>query len=114
MAVFSFKMSSPTTFYQRLLQCAIHRPDAPAILSQGKSPLTYGGLSQHIQSAALQLTRMGIHHGDRVAVIVRNGPKMATAFLAISSVLIRALWAKRERKIAVAIILQQGAIAAPG
>ena len=75
----------------RLLTFLIHdhgaiRPEAPAILSPGKKELSYQRLSQHIHSIALQLTRLGIRPGDRVAVVLPNGAEMATAFLAISSV----------------------------
>jgi acyl-CoA synthetase (AMP-forming)/AMP-acid ligase II/acyl carrier protein len=55
-------------------------------LSPGKKPLSYQRLFRHLQSTALQLTRMGINQADRLALVLPNGPEMATAFLAISSV----------------------------
>ena len=63
-----------------------HSIDAPAILSPGKETISYRALSRHLQMIALQLTRIGFRPGDRLAVVLQNGPEMATAFLAISAV----------------------------
>jgi len=63
-----------------------NRQQAPAILAPGKEALTYRDLSRHLHDTGLHLTRLGLRPGDRVAVVLPNGPEMATAFLAISSV----------------------------
>jgi acyl-CoA synthetase (AMP-forming)/AMP-acid ligase II/acyl carrier protein len=79
-------MISVRLLYQMVINEGNDRPQAPAILSPGKGVLSYRELSQHLQSTALQLYRLGIRPGDRLAVVLPNGSTMATAFLAISSV----------------------------
>ncbi|MHB9133120.1 MAG: AMP-binding protein [Armatimonadota bacterium] len=64
---------------------AAERPDAPAILAPGRDPLTYRRLYEGVGEAVLALNRMGIGRGDRVAVVLPNGPEMAMVFLAVSS-----------------------------
>ncbi|WP_312336353.1 non-ribosomal peptide synthetase [Anaerospora hongkongensis] len=61
-------------------------PNATAILAPQKQPITYGRLFQHLVKTASSLQRLGITHTDRVALVMNNGPEMATAFLAIGSV----------------------------
>ena len=76
----------PRLLYHLIFTRSKNSPLAPAILSPGKKSLSYRKLYQHLQSTALQLTRMGIKQGYRLALVLPNGPEMATAFLAISSV----------------------------
>lgn len=61
-------------------------PNATAILAPRKQPITYDRLFQHLVKTASSLQRSGITHTDRVALVMNNGPEMATAFLAIGSV----------------------------
>jgi non-ribosomal peptide synthetase component E (peptide arylation enzyme) len=79
-------MISVRLLYQMVINEGNDRPQAPAILSPGKGVLSYRELSQHLQSTALQLYRLGIRPGDRLAVVLPNGADLATVFLAISSV----------------------------
>jgi acyl-CoA synthetase (AMP-forming)/AMP-acid ligase II/acyl carrier protein len=79
-------MTLPSLIYQMIFDRGSDVIDSPAILDPGKGPLSYTALCKHIQVIALQLTRMGFRNGDRVAVVLPNGPEMATAFLAISAV----------------------------
>ncbi|MCJ7767549.1 acyl--CoA ligase, partial [Candidatus Bathyarchaeota archaeon] len=60
-------------------------PDAIAIAAPGRSPLTYGRLSSHVENTVKTLNQMGIGRYDRVAVVIPNGPEMAVAFLSVSS-----------------------------
>jgi acyl-CoA synthetase (AMP-forming)/AMP-acid ligase II len=60
-------------------------PDAPAILAPGRAPLTYRRLHQHVEQMGRTLRKMGIGRGDRVAVILPNGPEMAVAILSLAS-----------------------------
>jgi oxalate---CoA ligase len=60
-------------------------PDAPAILAPGRAPLTYAALAQHAEETGRALDRLGVVAGERVAVIVPNGPELATAVLAVAS-----------------------------
>jgi acyl-CoA synthetase (AMP-forming)/AMP-acid ligase II/acyl carrier protein len=76
----------PRLLYHQIHIVSKDSPLAPAILSPGKKSLSYRDLFQHLYSTALHLTRLGIKQGDRLALVLPNGPEMATAFLAISSV----------------------------
>jgi oxalate---CoA ligase len=58
---------------------------APAILAPQRPPLTHGGLRRLIEWTGMALAHHGIGHGDRVAIVLPNGPEMATAFLAVSA-----------------------------
>jgi oxalate---CoA ligase len=79
-------MTSPNLLYRLILDQGKKRPEAPAILSPSKKALSFQQLSWHLQTTVLRLARFGIQPGDRLAVVLPNGPEMATAFLAISSV----------------------------
>src|SRR4029077_1923738 len=59
--------------------------DAPALSSPGGVPLTYRGLRSHVAGVGRALNAQGIGAGDRVAIVLDNGPEMAAAFLAIGS-----------------------------
>ncbi len=56
---------------------ALSAPDRPA--------MTYGQLRAHIQAVGGQLAGKGLGRGDRVAIVLPNGPEMASAFLAVAS-----------------------------
>ena len=59
--------------------------DAPAISASGATPLTYAGLRSLVGKTIQSLNALGIGRGDRVAIVLPNGPHMATAFVAIGS-----------------------------
>ena len=65
---------------------AIRTPDAAAIIAPHRHPLPYGQLWRECQTVGATLHRLGIRSGDRVAVVLPNGPEMALAFLAVASV----------------------------
>lgn len=73
------------TVHQILKQQSDAFPGAAALLAPGRAPLEYRGLIQHIESIAGQLNMMGIGRGDRVAIVLPNGPEMATAFLGVAA-----------------------------
>ena len=52
-----------------------------AIAAPGREPLTYGGLRDQVGRTGDTLARAGIGPGDRVAIVLPNGPEMAAAFL---------------------------------
>jgi acyl-CoA synthetase (AMP-forming)/AMP-acid ligase II len=58
---------------------------APAILAAERPPLTHGALRALIGATVARLNSLGIGPGDRVAIVLPNGPEMATAFLAIAA-----------------------------
>jgi oxalate---CoA ligase len=59
--------------------------DAPALSSPGGVALSYRALRAHAAKIASALAAHGIGHNDRVAIVLDNGPEMATAFLSIAS-----------------------------
>jgi acyl-CoA synthetase (AMP-forming)/AMP-acid ligase II len=59
--------------------------NAPAILAPDRGALTHGGLRRLIAATVARLNALGIGRGDRVAIVLPNGPEMATAFLAVSA-----------------------------
>lgn len=61
-------------------------PDAIALLSAGRAPLTYGCLCEQVANLSAAVRAAGIRREDRVAVIVPNGPEMALSFLGVASV----------------------------
>lgn len=61
-------------------------PDTPAIDAPGRAPLTYRGLLECIHETAGILSGLGMAADDRVAVVLPNGPEMATAFLGVAAV----------------------------
>ena len=64
---------------------AARTPDAAAILAPGCQPLTYGLLSGQIAAVAQALHALGIGRHDRVAIVLPDGPEMATACLAVAA-----------------------------
>jgi len=55
-----------------------------ALCAPGRDPLSYGALRTHVLRTAAALQRRGIERKDAVAVVLPNGPEMATAFLSVS------------------------------
>jgi len=75
-------MTSSRTL-DRLL--ALGSGEAVAIAAPDATPLTYCGLRALIAETIPSLNRFGIGRNDRVAIVLPNGPEMATAFIAIAS-----------------------------
>ena len=60
-------------------------PSAPAIGAPDRPTLTFQGLQELIETTVKRLNDLGIGRGDRVAIVLPNGPEMATAFVAIAA-----------------------------
>ncbi len=58
-------------------------PEAPSILAPGRQPLSFGALRSLAGKTGGALHEMGIGRGDRLAIVLPNGPEMAAAFVAI-------------------------------
>ena len=58
---------------------------APAIAAPGRLPLTHGALRQLAARTVGRLNDLGVGRNDRVAIVMPNGPEMATAFLAVAA-----------------------------
>ena len=75
-------MTSGRTF-ETLLAAA--RGEAVAISAPDAKPLSYDGLRGLVAKTIAALNGFGVGRGDRVAIVLPNGPEMATAFIAIVS-----------------------------
>jgi acyl-CoA synthetase (AMP-forming)/AMP-acid ligase II len=63
----------------------LHGDDAaPAIGAPERVSLTYAALRDLTRRTVADLNRYGIGRNDRVAIVLPNGPEMATAFIAIA------------------------------
>jgi oxalate---CoA ligase len=78
-------MTVPDGIGPWLQRLAEQRGAASAILAPGRSPLSYTRLHEQVASTGKTLRRLGVGRGDRVAVMLPNGPEMATAFLSIAA-----------------------------
>ena len=80
-------LADPTiqTTYRIITNWAEKTPDATAIVSPEHSPVTYKELKNRIEITIETLNAMGIGRDDRVAIVLQNGPEMATTFLAVAS-----------------------------
>ena len=67
---------------QNLLAAA---PDeAVALSAPGAAPLSFGRLRALAQETVAALNGFGVGRGDRVAIVLSNGPEMAAAFLGVA------------------------------
>lgn len=57
---------------------------APALLAPERPTLDYAGLRELCDRTIARLNGFGIGRGDRVAIVLPNGPEMAAAFIAIA------------------------------
>jgi acyl-CoA synthetase (AMP-forming)/AMP-acid ligase II len=75
-------MPLPTTLHELLRFGA----DAdPALGAPGRSPLSYRDLRAHVARTGERLVGLGVGRNDTVAIVLPNGPEMASAFLAIGA-----------------------------
>jgi acyl-CoA synthetase (AMP-forming)/AMP-acid ligase II len=58
---------------------------APSIGAPECRPMTYDGLRSHIAQTLKTLRNLGIGRNDRVAIVLHNGPEMASAFVSVAS-----------------------------
>ena len=75
-------MPGPSTVRELL---EIGADDRPAISAVDRSSLTYAGLRRLAHETAATLNELGIGRNDRVAIVLPNGPEMASAFVCISA-----------------------------
>lgn len=75
-------MSPIPAWLERLAEAA---PEAAAIVAPGRPPLTFEQLFDTTQRLAGGLHKRGVSVGDRIALVVNNGPAALTGFMGISS-----------------------------
>jgi oxalate---CoA ligase len=73
----------PTSTIKDLI--AAGRDGNPAIGAPQRTAMTHKGLRDLAQRTVSSLNAMGIGRGDRVAIVLPNGPEMASAFIAIAA-----------------------------
>jgi oxalate---CoA ligase len=74
--------SAPTTLFELL---AAGNDDAPAIGAPGSKPMPYVRLRALVENTVAQLNAHGVGRGDRIAIVLDNGPEMAATFLAAAA-----------------------------
>ena len=77
------QFSDSTMTLQDLLQAGAD--DAIAIAAPGRAPLDYRGLRGLVVATTASLNAAGIGRNDRVAIVLPNGPEMATCFVACAA-----------------------------
>ena len=61
------------------------RDGDPAIGAPGRPPLRYAELRAHVTRVVARLNGLGIGRNDAVAIVLPNGPEMASAFVSIGA-----------------------------
>lgn len=64
---------------------AVGRGDSAAITAPGAQALTFNAFRKLVADTIAALNGFGIGRNDRVAIVLPNGPEMATGFVAIAS-----------------------------
>ena len=57
----------------------------PALLNEAGAPLSYEHLWQQVAATVTELNGLGVGRGDRVAMVLPQGPDLAVNFLAVAS-----------------------------
>jgi acyl-CoA synthetase (AMP-forming)/AMP-acid ligase II/thioesterase domain-containing protein/acyl carrier protein len=63
----------------------VGRSDDPALSAPNRSQLSYAGLRDQVESTVAALNLLGIGHNDRVAIVLPNGPELASAFVGVAA-----------------------------
>jgi acyl-CoA synthetase (AMP-forming)/AMP-acid ligase II len=74
----------------RTIEAILARGAGPALGAPGRPDLDYAGLAAQVARTAAQLAGLGLKPGDAVAIVLPNGPEMATAFLGVASAAVAA------------------------
>ena len=75
-------MSTDSTILQLL---SAGSTTSTAIAAPSVRPLTYGELRDQVKCTVETLNGYGVGRNDRVAIVLPNGPEMATAFVGIAA-----------------------------
>ncbi len=59
--------------------------DAVALAAPDRRPMSYAAFRQHIEKTINALNGLGIGRNDPVAIVLANGPEMASAFISIAA-----------------------------
>lgn len=75
---------------RRTIPSLIEGRSGPALGAPERAALDYAGLADQIARTAAQLAGAGLGPGDAVAIVLPNGPEMASAFLGAGSCVVAA------------------------
>ncbi|MFQ5680025.1 MAG: acyl--CoA ligase [Gemmatimonadota bacterium] len=64
---------------------AAGRDEDVALAAPGRQALTYAGLREQVLHTVTALNERGIGRNDRVAIVLPNGPEMASAFVSVAA-----------------------------
>ena len=64
---------------------SIGDPIHTAIAAPGRAPLTFAQLRAQMEATVATLNQAGIGRGDRIAIVLPNGPEMASTFISVAS-----------------------------
>ena len=81
----TYAAAGATTLAELVAWRARRAPDDAVILAPERPPLRAGALDALLHRTVAALRAYGIRRDDRVAVVLPNGPEMATAFLGVAS-----------------------------
>ncbi|HET9224010.1 MAG TPA: AMP-binding protein, partial [Roseiflexaceae bacterium] len=70
------------THTQTLLDLLAGADDHPALVAPGRPALTYGQVRANVVALAERLGSFGLGRGDRIAIVMPNGPEVILAFFA--------------------------------
>ncbi|MGH8671589.1 MAG: acyl--CoA ligase [Burkholderiales bacterium] len=75
-------MTHPTDLHELM---AAGAAPAIALSAPGRAALSFGALRKQLDYTVAGLNRLGIGRNDRVALVMPNGPDMASAFIAVAA-----------------------------
>lgn len=78
------------TLYEMLRRSEARAAGSIALLAPGQEPLTHAELLRQVEALSRSVAAAGVRPGDRVAICLPDGPNMAIAFLAVSSIAVSA------------------------
>ena len=79
------KYNIENTISDLIINRAKVNPNNPAIIAPDREIITYQDLMAHMQEVSVFLQSLGVFKNDAVAIVMQNGPEMASAFLCISA-----------------------------
>ena len=75
--------AEPPTLRRLIEAQAFRTPEAPAITAPGAAPLSYRDLLAQVDEVLAVLATWGLGRGDRIALVLPQGPDLAVAFVAL-------------------------------
>lgn len=73
------------SIYYILIEQMRQRPDAVLLLAPGRQPLTYRRMLRQVEETVSRLRTLGVKRGDRMAVVLPQGPELAATCLAVAA-----------------------------